>query len=250
MMSSRVLADLDVGVKAGRLGLGELRWRPDEPDEPDDHNRDRPSGPHRPEQGDAGDATLEPRRQLTWADFELDDDDDSNVATEPPQARLDTLESRDEAEPTAGERPIGRGRTAAGRTEEVDRIGLGAVDQREREFVPAERRVADLLAGEGRVVSALRESDDPGVRRPDATVDGQFTEFKCPDVGATNVTIKAALTDAKGQARHAIVDGRGTGLTDTEAHRGLRRFLGAHPDRMDTIRILGDDFDIRWNRKD
>jgi hypothetical protein len=58
-------------------------------------------------------------------------------------------------------------------------------------------------------------------RRPDAAVDGTWTEFKSLGPGARDTTVKAALTSAKGQARHAVVDGRGSGLTRDEADRGI-----------------------------
>jgi hypothetical protein len=86
-------------------------------------------------------------------------------------------------------------------------------------------------------------------RKPDATVDGVWTEFKSLDPGASNKTVKAALTSAKGQARQAVIDGRGSGLDREEADRGMRRFLGTpHAGRLGAIRIIGDDFDLDWKR--
>jgi hypothetical protein len=61
--------------------------------------------------------------------------------------------------------------------------------------------------------------------------------------------VKAALTSAKGQAGQAVIDGCGSGLDREEADRGMRRFLGTpHAGRMDAIRIIGDDYDLNWER--
>lgn len=153
--------------------------------------------------------------------------------------------------------PAGRWRVAAERPEwqgllargEVERVGPGVVDERASRFQPPERRLADYLAGEGRAVAAIHDGFGRAGRRPDAAVDGVETEFKSLDPGASNTTVKAALTSAKGQADHAVVDARGAGLERQEAERGLRRFLGTpHATSMTAIRIIGDDFDLDWKR--
>jgi hypothetical protein len=122
----------------------------------------------------------------------------------------------------------------------------GRVDESAKPFSQEERKIADLLAGEGKEVTAVKESSVPGQRTADAVVDGKPTEFKSVADGATNTNVKNALDSAKGQADNAIVDGRGTGLTQEEAQRGLNRFLGANPDRMTSIRIVGDGWQISW----
>jgi hypothetical protein len=65
-------------------------------------------------------------------------------------------------------------------------------------------------------------------------------------MGASNGSVKNALNSAQGQADRAYIDARGSGLTESEAMRGLRRYLGASPDRMKFIRIVGDGFDVTW----
>lgn len=86
-------------------------------------------------------------------------------------------------------------------------------------------------------------------RKPDAAVDYVWTEFKSLDPGASSTTVKASLTSAKGQAGHAIIDGRGSDLDREEADRGIRRFLGTpYAHRLDAIRIIGDDYDLNWKR--
>ena len=132
---------------------------------------------------------------------------------------------------------------------EVDQVGPGIVDERASRFQPQERRIADYLASEGRAVVAIHDGYGRQGRRPDAAVDGVWTEFKSLDPGASNTTVKAALTSAEGQARHVVIDGRGSGLDRAEAERGVRRFLGTpHATSVAAIRVIGDDFDLNWKR--
>ncbi|WP_068057238.1 CdiA C-terminal domain-containing protein [Nocardia xishanensis] len=119
----------------------------------------------------------------------------------------------------------------------------GKIDESEKAFSPEERKIADLLADEGKDVKGVPEGAQ---RTPDATVDGVPTEFKTLTDGASNSTVKNALNSASGQAQSAIIDGRGSGITEDEARRGLNRFLGASPGKMTNIRIVGDGWEIVW----
>jgi Contact-dependent growth inhibition CdiA C-terminal domain len=131
----------------------------------------------------------------------------------------------------------------------VDRVGAGVVDERAKSFSPAERRIAEHLAANGPAVVSVSEGFGVHGRTPDARVDDVAVEFKSLDPGASDRTVKAALNSAKGQARHAVIDVRGCGLTEDEAHRGIRRFGGTpHGDRLDAVLIVGDDFNIDWKR--
>jgi hypothetical protein len=122
-------------------------------------------------------------------------------------------------------------------------VTRGTIDESAKAFSPEERRVADLLAGEGKNVRGVKEGTD---RTPDALVDGKPTEFKSLSEGASNGTVKNALNSAKGQADNAIIDGRGSGISQAEAQRGLDRFLGANPESMASVRIVGDGWEILW----
>jgi hypothetical protein len=146
----------------------------------------------------------------------------------------------------ATERPEWQAPLARG---EVDRVGLGIVDERTRTFLPKERRIASLLAEAGSAVIAVHDGYGAEGRKPDALVDDTYTEFKSLDPGASNKTVRSALKDAKGQAAHAVIDARDSGLSQDEAERGMRRFLGTpYAHRLDAIRIVGDDFDIDWRQ--
>lgn len=133
----------------------------------------------------------------------------------------------------------------------VERVGLGVVDERAKKFSPAERRIAEHLAANGVAVVSVSEGFGVYGRTPDSRVDNVPVEFKSLDPGASHRTVKAALNSAKGQARHAVIDARGSGLTEDEANNGIRRFRGTpHGDRLDAVLIVGDEYIIDWKRDD
>jgi Contact-dependent growth inhibition CdiA C-terminal domain len=162
--------------------------------------------------------------------------------THPDGTRADQLDKSVPAtERHEWRQPLARG--------EVERVGPGVVDERASKLQPRERLLADHLAGEGHAVVAVHDGYGREGRKPDAAVDGVLTEFKCLDPGASDRTVKAALTSAKGQARDVLIDGRDSGLTSDDAGRGVRRFLGApYADGMNAIRIIGDDYEVEWKR--
>ncbi|MFF0499398.1 hypothetical protein ACFYU5_23560 [Nocardia aobensis] len=122
----------------------------------------------------------------------------------------------------------------------------GSIDESAKKFNDREKRIAVLQASEGHHVRAVPESNVPGMRTADAEVDGVPTEYKSLDPGATNGTVKNQLNSAQGQADHAVLDARGSGLSEEEARRGMNRYLGANDGKMTDIRIIGDGWEIRW----
>jgi hypothetical protein len=132
---------------------------------------------------------------------------------------------------------------------EVDRCGLGVIDERSKSFSAAERRIAEHLAAPGPAVVSVSEGYGIYGRTADARVNGISVEFKSLDPGASDRTVKAALNSAKGQARYAVVDARDSGLTEDQAHRGIRRFSGTpHGNRLDAVLVIGDNYTIDWKR--
>ena len=132
---------------------------------------------------------------------------------------------------------------------EVDRCGLGVIDERAKRFSAAERRVAEHLADPGPAVVSVSEGFGIYGRTADARVNDIPVEFKSLDPGASDRTVKAALNSAKGQARHTVIDARDSGLTEDQAHRGIRRFGGTpHGNRLDAVLIIGDNYTIDWKR--
>ncbi len=133
--------------------------------------------------------------------------------------------------------------------DEVDRCGLGVIDERAKRFSPAERRIAEYLADRGSAVVSVSEGYGIYGRTADARVNGVPVEFKSLDPGASDRTVKAALNSAKGQARYAVIDVRSSGLTEDQAYRGIRRFSGTpHGNRLDAVLIVGDNYNIDWKR--
>ena len=159
----------------------------------------------------------------------------------------DSQDHADRPEPAARraewQEPLARG--------EVDRVGLGVVDERARRFLPAERGTAEWLADRGAAVVALPEDSSVPEPKPDALVDDRITEFKSLQPGATASTVNNQLLRARGQARHVVVDVRGSGLDETVAQRGLARFSGSPwgRGRFDSILIVGEDFVIHEERE-
>ncbi len=115
-------------------------------------------------------------------------------------------------------------------------------------FDPREQAIADYLSDLGRNVQPNPLQGVTGAgRQGDALVDGVLTEFKTPRLGANSNTIKHQVADSvrgEGQARTIVIDGRGTGLTQDEAMRGIGRSLGIpyNAARLDYLAIIGDDF--------
>lgn len=147
----------------------------------------------------------------------------------------------------AGAAAGGPGNEGSGEEGGDGRSQAGSIDETEKAFNAKERRIAETLQQEGRNVKSVKESEVPGQRTGDAVVDGVPTEFKSLDPGASPNTVKNSLNTAKGQARDAVVDARGSGLDEAAAREGLGKFLRNNPPgRMNFIRIIGDGYDIKW----
>src|SRR2546422_9151059 len=96
---------------------------------------------------------------------------------------------------------------------------VGTIDESTRTFNPAERRIAEVLAAEGKDVKALPESLMPYTRSADALVAGRLTEFKSLAPGAGSGTMRNTINQSikgGGQARDIIIDARSSGLTPME----------------------------------
>jgi hypothetical protein len=115
---------------------------------------------------------------------------------------------------------------------------VGAIDESTRTFNPAERRIAELLAAEGKDVKALPESTMPNERAADALVAGRPTEFKSLAPGAGSSTIRNTVNHSikgGGQARDIIIDAHGCGLS---------RVAGIARGKLNSVRIMGDDYNL------
>jgi Contact-dependent growth inhibition CdiA C-terminal domain len=109
---------------------------------------------------------------------------------------------------------------------DVDRCGSGVIDERGKRFSPRSAATAEYFARHGPAVVSVSEGYGVYGRTPDARVNDIPVEFKSLDPGASDRTVKAALNSAKGQARLAVIDARGSRLAEDVANRGIRRFSG------------------------
>lgn len=113
---------------------------------------------------------------------------------------------------------------------------------------PKERSIAEYLENFGRKVEKNPREGLPGFgRQGDAIVDGINYEFKAMDPGGDSKTISNIVSKSVkngGQARNIVIDTRGSGLSREEAQRGVFRALGANPDKLDNIAVIGEDFFI------
>ena len=123
----------------------------------------------------------------------------------------------------------------------------GSIDESRAKFSPEERRIAKVLESEGKKVEALPRSTVEGERTADAIVDGRPAEFKSMSPGADSATVRNEINNSirgPGQARDIILDARGSGLSEAEAIRGLNRVGGITRGKIDSVRIIGDGYDI------
>lgn len=89
-----------------------------------------------------------------------------------------------------------------------------------------ELATADRLAEEGMQVFMLPIDNTPGVKNPDAEVDGVVWEFKAPR-GSSPSTIQSQFKRAGKQAERLVLDLRRCGLEDSKALADIeRRFYG------------------------
>jgi len=126
------------------------------------------------------------------------------------------------------------------------RVSPGKIDETERRFSPEEKVIAEILANEGKHVRAKAELKHK--RSADSEVDGVLVEFKSftiktADSGTVRNTINHSIRRG-GQARHIIIDARTSGLTKVEAVRGLIRARNLTRGMIDSVRIIGDAFDL------
>lgn len=132
-------------------------------------------------------------------------------------------------------------RSASGRV--VDPAGL---------LSAAERQTADLLAREGHQIVARPPVNQRGRRTSDVFVNGHPVEFKTPAPPsrnhATDVTVRNEVNRAKGQSGSVVIDAGHSDLTEADAEKGIRRAVGAYPDKVTSIRVIGRGYDLIWEK--
>jgi hypothetical protein len=130
----------------------------------------------------------------------------------------------------------------------------GTLDETSRRLSHEEWGAASALAGEGHHVAALRPVRG-GRRTPDLVVCGEGVEIKSwlPAVEREGrrpgpLSVYNKLVSACGQARHAVLVAGDSGLEPAAARRGMADFARDHPGRLDSVRVMGDGWDLSWRR--
>ena len=115
----------------------------------------------------------------------------------------------------------------------------------------AERRVAEDLLASGKNLELIPRAS---VRTPDFKIDGVLHGLKTIsgvakiDSNSLSGAISSRVMQGRGQASHILNDARNqVGMTKEIAERGIDRAFGADRatgDKIDSIRIIGEGFDI------
>jgi hypothetical protein len=110
------------------------------------------------------------------------------------------------------------------------------------------RAIDEILRKEGKKVEPNPDEGASGAgRQGDRIVDGKKTEYKTLQPGAKESTIKNVVNRSiadGGQARDMIINARGSGLTLEQATRGLDLAWGASRNKLDSLRVIGDGFNL------
>lgn len=109
-------------------------------------------------------------------------------------------------------------------------------------------RIDGYLKERGHDVQANPKEGQPDAgRQGDRFVDGVKTEYKTLDPGAGANTIRNNIRrslDNGGQARNFVIWSRGSGLTQEGALQGIQNAFNSFRGRVDSIRVIGDGFDV------
>ncbi len=113
--------------------------------------------------------------------------------------------------------------------------------------------MAEMLAGQGHIVCSVAEGPGRGRVADLEVCDNpvevkswlQLTDRQGRPPSPRSVLNK--LLDARGQAPTVVLNGRGSGLSERTARRGMALYA-ARPDGglLTTVRVLGDGFDLGW----
>jgi RHS repeat-associated protein len=102
--------------------------------------------------------------------------------------------------------------------------------------------------GENIVHNPMAGNPNATYRAGDAIMDDAVeTELKTLKPGADSASVRNTVGNSQrreGQGRRIIIDARGSGLSEEEARRGIRRAFGASRGKIDRLRVFTENFDI------
>jgi len=134
-------------------------------------------------------------------------------------------------------------------------VAPGALDETARRLSHEELHVARVLAGEGHDVRSLPESRGRG-RTADLEVCGSAVEVKSwlpleerRGIAPTPISVVNKLISAEGQSAAVVLSAVGSGLTHEAASAGVARYATMRRScSIAAVRVLGDGFDLSWER--
>jgi len=131
----------------------------------------------------------------------------------------------------------------------------GSVDESARRLSHEELRVARAFAAEGHTVISIPERPGRG-RTADLEVCGRPVEVKSwlsladrHGVTPGRRSVVNKLISAEGQSGFVVLVANGSGLSRADAVSGLARYASERPwSTIRTVRLIGDGFDLSWQR--
>lgn len=154
-------------------------------------------------------------------------------------------------EAVPGPRVTASGRQA--RTPHGTRVG--SVDESARRLSHEELHVASAFAAEGHTVKSIPERPGRG-RSADLEVCGRPVEVKSwlsladrHGVTPSRRSVLNKLISAEGQSGFVVLVANGSGLSPADAVSGLAQYASERPwSTVTTVRLIGDGFDLSWQR--
>lgn len=131
----------------------------------------------------------------------------------------------------------------------------GSLDESARRLSHEELRAAHAFAAEGHNVISLPERAGRG-RTADLEVCGRPVEVKSwlsladrHGVTPTRRSVVNKLISAEGQSGFVVLVANGSGLSPADAMSGLAQYASERPwSSIRTVRLIGDGFDLSWQR--
>lgn len=131
----------------------------------------------------------------------------------------------------------------------------GSLDESARRLSHEELRAAKAFAAEGHTVVSMPERPGRG-RTADLEVCGRPVEVKSwlsladrDGVIPSRRSVLNKLISAEGQSGFVVLVANGSGLSPADAMSGLAQYASERPwSTVRTVRLIGDGFDLSWQR--
>ncbi|MEP6816374.1 MAG: hypothetical protein ABI873_12570 [Marmoricola sp.] len=133
--------------------------------------------------------------------------------------------------------------------DELANAGLVAPeDDADRWFSPEEQLTAAWLRDRGLGVRSVQRREGRYLKTPDAAAPEFAVTIEAKRAVATNNAIVQRIRSARWQARHVVVDLRGSGASRGLAESAMRAALRMYGTQLDeVILIVADDLGVGWS---